>query len=106
MTVATEHAKRIAKILHDEKEFDILRRIVLGRYYVLWVYYPKCPNGNKIMVFEADNAPKGIEKSEPQCEKIMPHFGAPDSPFARFEATERGWWLALRMTESLAKDGV
>ena len=80
---------------HDEEDFNIMRRLEIGDWVLLWVYYPQCPNPNKIMVFSRENAPVLGAK------KIFPHFDRQNSPMARFVATEEGWRLAIKFVEKL-----
>lgn len=86
-------AALVQMIEHNEEEFTVLRDSTIGDFRLLWVNYPNCPNGNKIMVFTGYIP--DITK------KILPHFGREDSPVARFEPTERGWNYAIAFATSL-----
>lgn len=73
-----EHHKKMAEVLHHEENFEVKRLgTVAHNYTALWVYYPDCPCPNKIMVYRKCPDTDGSER-------IMPHFGMPDSPIARF----------------------
>jgi hypothetical protein len=91
-----EHIEQIIKMIeHNEEVFNVLREAKIGEFLILWVYYPNCPNGNKIMVFTG--------YYPDTSKKILPHFGREDSPVARFEPTERGWQFALDFAYSQNK---
>lgn len=79
---------------HDECVFTVIRRKEIKNYVLLWVYYPNCPNGHKIMVFDKDSSPSLDAKA------IFPHFGRKTSPIARFVATVKGWSLAKKFAET------
>ena len=102
--MAADHAAKIAMVEHNEEKFEVKRSLVIGNWEVVWVYFPDCPNGNKVMVYRTDqDAVVRLLPSKRQ--RINPHFGRHDSPFARFEPTERGWHAALKIAE-MFRNGV
>lgn len=92
--VQKDHIPVIKKFDHNEEIFEVRRREDIRDVSVLWVFYPNCPNSNKIMVFKG-NAPTRDAK------KVDPHFGREDSPVARFVATEEGWNWAIDFAKSV-----
>lgn len=86
----------------NPNNYNIKRIGSFGEYVVVLINYPDCTNyeGNKIMVFE--------NMTQDQLEKmdsIDPHFCDKDhsSPIARFEPTDRGWFMAMNLVETLSK---
>ena len=65
------------------------------------INYPDCINyeGNKILVFEGINYIKLYSQGS-----IDPHFSNNEnfhSPIARFEPTDKGWSMAVKLCENL-----
>ena len=90
---------------HDETTFEVRRHLDVKQFVLLWVYYPKCPSPDKVMVFDRDTLRYQDGKvialnrgtlTIKECGKIFPHFGRASSPIARFAATEEGWAFAVR----------
>lgn len=88
------HEEAMKMIDHNEEEFEVKKEREINGWKLMWVYYPKCPNGDKIMLFDMLKAPKL------PYTRIMPHFGKEESPFARFEPTEHGWNSAIQYMNS------
>lgn len=91
------HKKAIKMIEHNEEVFDVLRDLTIGAYRLLWVNFPQCPNGHKIMVYYGIGPDTAV--------RIMPHFGRDDSPVARLEPTERGWRSAIAFADTMNELG-
>jgi hypothetical protein len=92
--VQKEHFQAIRVFDHNEEVFDVRRRETVGKATVLWVFYPNCPNSNKIMVYHGYGP-------GPDATRIDPHFGRDGSPVARFVASEEGWNWALRFARDI-----
>lgn len=94
-----DHAAKVAEIEHNEEEFEVKRALHIGNWELLWVFYPKCPNGNKVMVF----CVVGVNSYDypSKRNRINPHFGKKDSPFVRFAPTEKGWHAAIKFAEMM-----
>lgn len=82
----------------NPKEFEILEVFTDDSYTVLKIKYPNCTNaeGIKILVYKA--TPVELLKRK----EFDPHFGHKDSPIARFEPTDQGWNMAIKLATSLA----
>ena len=76
----------------NPRRFEIWSTEQIGNALIANVYYEDCVNyeGHKLMVY-ADT-----REDEFRARKVIdPHFRNDDeSPIARFEPTEGGWWLA------------
>lgn len=84
------HEEVVKMIQHNEEDFEVKQRDEFGGFVIMRVFYPQCPNGDKIMVFRSENAPPK------DALFINPHFGDEDnSPCARFEPTDEGWAMAI-----------
>lgn len=87
--------------IRDAKEkdriFSILRTYDGHLYTVVEIHYPGCTNreGRKILVFS------GLSSSQIcKLDWIDPHFlGLPESPIARFDPTDKGWDLAVKLAD-------
>lgn len=91
--------KNIVKYLPNPnpKNFTIKRFRQIGKYLITEINYHDSTNyeGNKILVFENYN----IEKLKKR-KSIDPHFSDNKkfkSPIARFEPTNKGWELAIKL---------
>jgi hypothetical protein len=85
----------VRAIEHNEEVFEVQRELTVGKFRVLRVLFPQCPNGDKIMVYREQQAPVK------PYERIRPHFNQEGSPFARFEPTEEGWDAAVRFARTM-----
>lgn len=79
----------------DPRRFRILRREVVGGFFVVEVKYPNCTNyeGRKVMVYDASDMGLVVHATA-----LDPHFcDHPGhlSPVARFEPTDKGWGYAI-----------
>ena len=92
-----EATEKIKEILHNEENFQIRQHAFFERgkksYTIMIVNYPDCPCPKKIMLFRGE-VPM-------ESKRIMPHFGLPDSPVARFEPTDEGWQMACKLADVL-----
>lgn len=92
--VQKEHFQAIRAFDHNEEVFEVRRREKFRNATVLWVFYPNCPNSNKIMVYEGNGPGQ-------DATRIDPHFGREGSPVARFVATEQGWAWAIDFAKTI-----
>ncbi|TXG80990.1 MAG: hypothetical protein E6R13_07190 [Spirochaetes bacterium] len=81
----------------NPENFKIKRVTQLRNFVVAWIKYPDCTNyeGSKILVFK-DYSILKLRKRK----SIDPHFSQSKkfkSPIARFEPTEEGWEMALKL---------
>jgi len=81
--------------------YEILRGEIINDYFIIEIKYLDCINyeGRKILVFENCT----IEDLKRQ-KLIDPHFSENKkyfSPIARFEPTERGWNMALKLCKNI-----
>lgn len=87
----------------DPYNWIINRSQKVGNYLIVDVTYPDCVNyeGKKIMVYE------GINTKDLRDQKsIDPHFSSNKkfhSPVARFEPTEFGWEIAVKLAKVLTE---
>jgi len=92
------HDDAMRLIQHNEEVFEVKKDMVIGKFHLLWVFFPNCPNGDKIMVYRNHQGP-----TKPYTQ-IKPHFNQEGSPFARFEPTECGWIGAIRLAQVLMEN--
>ena len=96
--VAVLIKKKVKKLPNpDPKNFIIDRAVSVRHYLVVQVTYPDCTNyeGKKIMVYRCLSI-----KALGQLPYLDPHFcdnGEHIAPIARFEPTEEGWNMAVKM---------
>ena len=90
--------KEIPKGNPDPTQFVILRQQTMGDYIIVEILYPNCTNfeGKKILLF------KGFSYEQIHSAKFIDtHFfdkhNDHPSPIARFEPTEFGWLLAVKV---------
>jgi hypothetical protein len=95
--------KKLKRILPnpDASNYEIIKHKYVNNYLILMINYPDCINyeGNKILVFENCT----LEQLKEQ-KLIDPHFCDNEeffSPIARFEPTDRGWNMALKLCKSI-----
>ncbi|NWG72710.1 MAG: hypothetical protein HXY23_14055 [Parvularculaceae bacterium] len=84
----------------NKYRYNILKTETIGQVIVVEIHYPDCFSwsGRKICVY--DNVHKFQNLHSKGC--IDPHFLESEySPFARFEPTQRGWNLAVKLAETL-----
>ena len=82
----------------DPNNFEVKERITKNGYPIFWVKYPGVKNyeGNKILMY-----PKHFDTSKIK-NRMDPHFFTKgDSPIARFEPTQFGWELAIKLAKAL-----
>jgi hypothetical protein len=88
----------------DPSRWKPLRHIVVDGYLVLEARYPNCTNyeGKKIMLFD-----KGVTVQDLFEQQLLdPHFcneGHYIHPIARFEPTDRGWTMGIKLALDLSK---
>jgi hypothetical protein len=58
---------RVSCPQNDEEIFEVRRREDIRDVSVLWVFYPNCPNSNKIMVFKGNAPTRDAKKVDPHC---------------------------------------
>jgi len=83
----------------NPSNYKIIREKAIDKFILIEINYPDCKNyeGNKILLFENTT----IHQLKMQ-KLIDPHFSDNlkfHSPIARFEPTEKGWGMALRLIE-------
>jgi hypothetical protein len=83
--------------------YEIIRSTKLGKFLVIEIKYLDCINyeGKKILVFE--NCSVAALKKQ---QLIDPHFSENKkfiSPIARFEPTNKGWDMALKLIRSMTE---
>jgi hypothetical protein len=80
--------------------YKILKALRVRNYLIVKIKYLDCTNyeGVKILVYQ------GIRLADLKKQKLIdPHFSENkkyNSPIARFEPTEKGWRLALKLCKS------
>ena len=82
----------------DPTDFKVNKQIIVNGYPILFVNYPGVKNyeGNKILMY-SKHFNLGL-----LIRRIDPHFFTEgDSSIARFEPTEFGWELAIKLAEVL-----
>lgn len=85
----------------NPKVFEIVKSKGLGDYCLVKIKYPNCTNyeGMKICLYnyQLDT----IEFSN----SLDPHFSKLGiAPFARFEPTDKGWKVGLKLLEKLSEN--
>lgn len=84
----------------NKYRYDILKTQTIGQVVVVEIHYLDCFSwsGRKICVY--DNAQKFQDLHQKDC--IDPHFLENNySPVARFEPTQRGWQMAIKLANAL-----
>ena len=88
----------------DPEKYEILLICTAGEYTLLKVRYPNCTNfeGIKVMLY---NKPMTAFSGMPPLD---PHFcdNGCLSPIARFEPTETGWFMGVRLMNDLHKKDI
>ena len=82
----------------NPRNFTLVRKVIVNGYPILWVHYPDVNNyeGNKILMYEKNFNLERLKN------RIDPHFFIlGDSPVARFEPTERGMYMAVKLAKAL-----
>lgn len=88
----------------DPNNFRLLRYAAYEKYIVVEILYPDCTNyeGKKICLYNA------TMDEVYGAESLDPHFceGEHLSPIARFEPTDFGWNMAMKVAEQLSNGGI
>lgn len=82
----------------DPTNFKIKEKFIINGYPIFWVQYPGVENyeGNKILMYK-----KNFDLSKIK-DRMDPHFfEAGDSPIARFEPTQYGLEIAIKLAKEL-----
>ena len=90
----------------DPSEFTILSKTLIEGNLVIKVHYKGCTNyeGNKILLFCGVSVKQVLKINDG---KIDPHFSENPRtvhPFARFEPTQKGWEMAVRLASLIGSD--
>lgn len=86
--------------------FEFVRIAKVGKFFLTEIIYPDCSNyeGHKILVFDRMFKGKPLTKKKIQNMKVLdPHFSNSKeylAPIARFEPTERGWRMAIKLAKN------
>jgi len=82
-----------------ETKYEIKRDFFLRGYSLVWVYFPECPYPNKIMLYTTNDwVNLKLDKT------VNPHFNLNEpSPLARFVPNEAGWYMGIKLIETLTK---
>ena len=96
-TQVTRIVEKVIEVLPnpDPKNFEVINTLEDGDFLLVKIKYPDCTNyeGMKILLYFG----VPLEKFR-RLKKIDPHFCLECiSPVARFEPTNNGWDLALRL---------
>lgn len=89
--------------LPNPLKYEIKRSVSYGNFVLLEVLYPDCTNyeGRKIMLYK-DVTLKGLIKQK----HLDPHFAENKqfcSPIARFEPTEYGWRIGVKIMKEMSE---
>ena len=82
----------------DPYDFEVRETVIINGYPICWVQYPNVDNyeGNKILMY-----PKHFDMNKVK-DRMDPHFlDKGDSPIARFQPTQYGWELAIKLARAL-----
>jgi len=87
----------------DPFNYIINKNYQMGSYLLVDITYPDCTNyeGRKLLLYE-NTTIVGLKKQR----HIDPHFSSNKkfhSPIARFEPTEDGWNMAIKLIDILSK---
>lgn len=86
----------------DPNRYSVLKADIINGYLIIKIKYFDCYNyeGDKILVYD-----KGIMLEKLMNQKLIdPHFSDKQeyiSPIARFEPTERGWYMAIKFCQGM-----
>jgi hypothetical protein len=83
---------------HNEEVFELRRQYNNRGLYLVWVHFPQCPYPDKVMLYKTAVGE--------YTKQFNPHFkrGDSTSPIARFEPTEFGWSMGIRLLNLIKDD--
>ena len=83
----------------NPKNYKVIKAEAVKSHLVVMIKYPDCKNyeGNKVLVYQNMTLSALISRTQ-----IDPHFSDKvKSPVARFEPTDLGWLLAIKLARAM-----